>query len=158
MAAGEDAAELILTNLRALERLGPTCGDHFIWASWVRHTSAPAGPGEGLAAVEEALRFVAETGELWYEPELHRLRGELALAAGGARDKARTAFEAALKVAGERGALAFALRAAIRLARLDAEAGERQRAHALLTQVYNRLTEGFATPDLIEAKKLLAAL
>ena len=61
-------------------------------------------------------------------------------------------------MAGERGALSFALRAAIRLARLNAETGERQRAHALLTPIYNRLTEGFATPDLIEAKALLAAL
>jgi predicted ATPase len=108
--------------------------------------------------VEEALRFVAETGERWYEPELHRLRGELTLAASGARDEARRAFEAALTIAGERGARSLELRAAIRLARLDAEVGERRRARALLTPVYNQFTEGFATPDLIEAKELLDAL
>ena len=108
--------------------------------------------------MEEAQRFVAESGERWYEPELHRLRGELTLAAGGARDEARLAFEAARAIAGERGARSLELRAAIRLARLDAEAGERQRARALLAPVYGRFTEGFETPDLIEAKELLDAL
>jgi hypothetical protein len=107
--------------------------------------------------VEEALRFVAEKGERWYEPELHRLRGELVLAASGVCDEARLAFEAARAIAGERGTQSLELRAAIRLARLDAEAGERLRAHALLAPVYDRF-KGFGTPDLVEAKELLDAL
>jgi hypothetical protein len=45
--------------------------------------------------VAEAQRFTAEKGERWYEPELHQPRGELTLAAGGTREEARLAFEAA---------------------------------------------------------------
>jgi hypothetical protein len=58
----------------------------------------------------------------------------------------------------ERGARSFELRAAIRLARLDREAGERQRARDLLAPIYGWFTEGFDTPNLIEAKALLDEL
>jgi predicted ATPase len=108
--------------------------------------------------LEEAQRFVAEKGERWYEPELLRLQGQLTLAAGGARDDAWLAFEASRAVAGARGARSLELRAAIRLARLDAEAGERQRARALLGPIYGWFTEGFETADLIEARTLLDEL
>ena len=158
VAAGEDAAELILANILALERLGAVARRSFYSGPAGRGAPSCRWPREGLEVVAEAERFVAESGERWYEPELHRLRGELALAAGGAREEARLAFEAALTTAGERGARSLELRAAIRLARLDGEVGERQRARTLLTPVYDRLTEGFATPDLIEAKELLAGL
>ena len=94
----------------------------------------------------------------WYQPGLHRLWGELTLAAGRARDEARPAFEAARTTARERGARSFKLRAAIRLARLDGEAGERQRARDLLAPVYGWFSEGFDTPNLIEAKALLDEL
>jgi tetratricopeptide (TPR) repeat protein len=158
VAAGEDAAELILANILALERLGAVARRSFYLGLLAEAHLRAGRPREGLEAVAEAERFVAESGERWYEPELHRLRGELALAGGGAREEARLAFEAALTTAGERGARSLELRAAIRLARLDGEVGERQRARTLLTPVYDRLTEGFATPDLIEAKELLAEL
>lgn len=39
----------------------------------------------GLAAVREALTHVEQTGERWWEAELHRLRGELMLAQFGVR-------------------------------------------------------------------------
>lgn len=44
------------------------------------------------------------------------------------------------------------------LARLRAEAGERAEAHDLLAPVHGWFTEGFDTPDLIEAKALLEQL
>jgi predicted ATPase len=157
-ANGEDAAEVILANVRALEGLGASVRRSLHLGLLAEAHLRAGRPGEGLAAVEEALRFVAEKGERWYEPELHRLRGELVLAAGGAYDEARLAFAAARAIAGERGTHSLELRAAIRLARLDAETGERLRAHALLAPVYDRFTEGFGTPDLVEAKELLDAL
>jgi predicted ATPase len=97
-------------------------------------------------------------GERWYEPELHRLRGELTLAAGGTREEARLAFEAALTTAGQRGARSLELRAAVRLARLDAEDGERHQANDLLAPVYGWFTEGFETKDLKDARALLDEL
>ena len=43
------------------------------------------------------------------------------------------------------------------LALLMTEAGEKRQAAELLAPVYGRFTEGFSTPDLIEAKALLDA-
>jgi class 3 adenylate cyclase len=155
---GGTAADMILSGVRTLETLG-VCVRRSFYLGLLAEAHLRAGrPREGLAAVEAALRFVAETGERWYQPELHRLWGELALAAGRARDEARPAFEAARTAARERGARSFELRAAIRLARLDGEAGERQRARDLLAPVYGWFTEGFETPNLIEAKALLDEL
>ena len=50
------------------------------------------------------------------------------------------------------------LRAAISLARLWGEEGRRAEARDLLAPVYRWFTEGFGTPDLKEAKALLAEL
>ena len=159
VADGEDAAELILSNIRALEGLGAVARRSFYLGLLAEAHLRAGRPREGLAAVAEAQRFIAEKGERWYEPELHRLRGELTLAAGGARrEAARRAFEAAISSAGECGARSLGLRAAVRLARLDAEAGERRRARDLLASVYAGFSEGFDAPDLIQAKEVLDAL
>jgi predicted ATPase len=50
------------------------------------------------------------------------------------------------------------LRAAMSLARLRRDQGRGAEAHDLLASVYAWFTEGFATPDLQEAKALLNEL
>jgi predicted ATPase len=67
-------------------------------------------------------------------------------------------YERALDLSREQHAKTFELRAAMSLARLWAERGERQRAHDLLATIYGWFTEGFGTRDLIEAKALLDVL
>ena len=52
----------------------------------------------------------------------------------------------------------FRASTAASLARLWAEQGERRKAFDLLFPVYDWFTEGFDTPDLIEAKNLLEGL
>ena len=76
------------------------------------------------------------------QAELLRLQGELTLASGGAQEEARLAFEEALTIAGECGARSLALRAAVRLAHLDAELGER-RAQDPLASIYGRFSGDF---------------
>ena len=112
---------------------------------------------EGLAAIEEALAFVEETGERFWKAEIHRLKGELLLLAGeGARVEA--CFQTALDVARRQGALSLELRAATSLARLWKDTGRGQEARRLLADVYARFSEGFDTADLREAKSLLDSL
>ena len=113
---------------------------------------------QALAHLDRALRQVEDTGERWYEAELHRLRGELALRSGGDASAAEAAFHAALGLARRQVAKTWELRAAASLARLWAERGDRRKAHDLLAPVHAWFTEGFDTPDLIEAKALLDAL
>ena len=154
----EAGVPMIEAGLRELDALGSYIRRSFQLGLLAEAQLRAGRPRDGLATVAKALRFVAGKGERWYEPELHRLRGELTLAAGGTRHAARQAFEAAQLTAGERGALSLELRAATRLARLDAEAGERERARTILAPVYGRFAEGFETPDLTQAKALLDAL
>jgi predicted ATPase len=60
-----------------------------------------------------------------------------------------------LEIARSQAALAWELRAATDLARLWGHANRRDEARQLLSGVYGRFTEGFDTPDLIEARRLL---
>jgi predicted ATPase len=64
-------------------------------------------------------------------------------------------FRKALSIAAEQGAKFWELRAAVNLARLRREQGRHDEARDLLAPVYGWFTEGFATPDLKDAKALL---
>ena len=109
------------------------------------------------AALAEAQAVAERTGERWYEAELHRLAGVLALQ-GGAVQAAQDSFQRALAIAGRQQARSLELRAAISLARLWAGQGARQRAYHLLMPVYEGFTEGFDTADLATARALLNEL
>ena len=111
---------------------------------------------EGLATLDEASAFVEATGERWWEAEICRLRGELLRARTSAQTKkAEACFEQALAIAGAQKAKSLELRAAMSQARLLRDSGERAAARDLLALVHGWFTEGFDTPDLIDAKALL---
>jgi predicted ATPase len=117
--------------------------------------ASAARAAEGLRLVEDALSRAERTGERWCEAELLRLRGELLLLRGGRnRAVAEAAMRRARAVARRQGARLWELRAAVSLARLG-PAGART--HRILAPVYDGFTEGFDTPDLIEARELLEA-
>jgi hypothetical protein len=115
----------------------------------------------GLAAIEPLLGPDVPCGQS-YQPEFHRLQGELLLERDGltAVDKAQACFEQAMQIGLEQGALAWELRAAMSLVRLRQRQGEAYaaglaEARSCLRDVYNRYTEGFAFPDLQEAAALI---
>ncbi|MBI3390069.1 MAG: hypothetical protein HY027_20245, partial [Deltaproteobacteria bacterium] len=112
---------------------------------------------DGLATIEEALTAVPE--ERMFIPELLRLRGELRAAAAGA-DVAtvEASFTEAITLAREIGTKLVELRATTSLARFLARHGRTDEARALLAPLYATFTEGFDTPDLQDAKALLAEL
>jgi class 3 adenylate cyclase/predicted ATPase len=106
-----------------------------------------------------ALSGALEGAERWWEPEIHRLRGEVHLAGvSTAKQEAERCFQQALRVARAQQARSLELRAATSLARLWVEQGGRQRARDLLAPVYGWFTEGFDTADLKDAKALLDQL
>jgi predicted ATPase len=114
---------------------------------------------EGLRVVAEALDHVAQTGIVYYEPELHRLEGELRLCQDPAdAQEAEACFQRAVEIARTQGAKSWELRAATSLARLWRKQGKRAEARDLLAPVYNWFTEGFDTPVLQETKALLEEL
>jgi predicted ATPase len=97
--------------------------------------------------------------ERWFEAEVHRIAGEIALLSPKRNTaKAQEHFERALAVARKQQAKSWELRAAMNMARLWRSQGKRDEARDLLAPVYGWFTEGFDTLDLKEAKALLDEL
>jgi predicted ATPase/DNA-binding winged helix-turn-helix (wHTH) protein len=115
---------------------------------------------QGLATVDETLSHCRARGEGWYIPELLRIRGELLLlqAAERSSNEAADCFRDALKTAGEQGMLFWELRAALSLARLLVGQDRRDEARGVLQPVHDRVTEGFDTPGIRAARRLLESL
>ena len=111
----------------------------------------------GLGLLEEAKVFIETTGERLFEAEVYRLRGELLLRMQKPGD-AEIMLGLALTVARTQHARMWELRAATNLAQLWSEGGRRAEARDLLAPLYGWFTEGFDTPELNEAKVLLAEL
>ncbi len=121
---------------------------------------------EGLGVLSDALALMAsKTGDLFYEAELYRLKGELMLQQAGVQEiasavenEAERCFLRAIDIARHQQAKSLELRAVRNLARLLARQGRGDIAHAMLAEIYNWFTEGFNTADLKDAKELLDEL
>lgn len=115
---------------------------------------------------EEALELLAEieidtakAGDSYFAAELHRLQGVCLQEASALNAKqAEFCFQQALHISRKQGAKSLELRAATSMARLWQRQGRGTEARPLLADVYASFSEGFATPDLQEARQLLAEL
>jgi DNA-binding SARP family transcriptional activator len=125
---------------------------------FLAEAQAKAGhPEEGLTTLAEALAFVEDTDERHWEAELYRVRGELLLAQGDDAG-AEASFHKAIEVARHQQAKSWELRATVSLCRLWQRQGRREEARERLAKIYGWFTEGFDTPDLMEARALLREL
>ena len=107
----------------------------------------------------EATTSMETTKEKWFEAEVNRIAGEIALKSPQPdAAKAEGHFERALTIARQQQAKSWELRAAMSMARLKRDQGKRDQARELLAPVYGWFTEGFDTLDLKEAKALLDEL
>jgi len=115
--------------------------------------------GDGLSALTEALATADEYEIRHYEPEMHRLKGELLLRQDDSKlMEAQSCFERAIEIARKQSAKSLELRATMSLARLLAKQGRRDEARAMLAEIYGWFTEGFDTADLRDARTLLDEL
>lgn len=115
-------------------------------------------PSQGLPLLDQLFNHIAVTGMLSSKAELHRLKGELLRVQGTDAQEAEAQFLQALAIARQQEAKALELRAAMSLARLWQRQGKGREAHAMVAAIYGWFTEGFATPDLQDARALLAEL
>ena len=111
--------------------------------------------GDAFETIGQALRVNPE--EIYYRPEIFRLRGELRLKLGPT-ELAEADFREAIALAQKMGAKAWELRTTMSLARLLASERRRDEAHTMLAESYGWFTEGFDTADLKDAKALLDEL
>jgi adenylate cyclase len=112
---------------------------------------------DARATLDEAFKFVEEVDERYWESELFRLKGEL-LSKDGDFPGAEACLKKAIDIAQKQKAKSLELRAAMSLSRLWGEQGKKYQARKILTEIYEWFTEGFDTPDLLEAKALLDEL
>src|SRR5262249_40992023 len=73
----------------------------------------------------EAVKAAETTGERWFEAEIHRMAGEIALSGEQDAAKAQAHFGRALSIARSQQAKSWELRAAMSLARLWRDRGKR---------------------------------
>lgn len=105
------------------------------------------------------------TGERWWEAELHRLKGELLLRQARGQisrsplhREAETCYHRALAIARRQQAKSLVLRAAVSLCGLWQQRGKMEEARQLLAPIYGWFTEGVDTADVEEAAALLQQL
>jgi predicted ATPase/class 3 adenylate cyclase len=111
---------------------------------------------EGLGFIDEAIEIARQGSGLTLLSEFQVLKGNLLLVlAEASGDGAESWFLRAFEGARELDARMPQLRAAIGLCRAQLERGEAEQALELLSATYATFTEGYRTPDLIDAAKLL---
>jgi tetratricopeptide (TPR) repeat protein len=113
---------------------------------------------QAAAAIQHAIELMERYDERYMEAEIYRRRGCIALHGHDDMAHAEEDFAQAIAVARRQKALSLELRATMSLARLWHRQGRGNEAHARLADVYGRFTEGFDTPDLEDARALLASL
>jgi TOMM system kinase/cyclase fusion protein len=113
---------------------------------------------DAVKSLDEGLAVAEKSDERFYEAELQRLKGELLLAESANSAAAEDCFRQAIETARRQQSKAWELRATMSLARLWQQQGRRDEACAALWAIYGTYTEGFSTPDLMDAKKLLECL
>ena len=154
-----DAVQMITAGITAFRSTGSTLGVPR-QLSYLARAYAELGQfDDAWRCIGEAMTAVETTKERWWEAEIHRIAGEIALKSPAPdAAKAEAYFERALAVARAQQAKSWELRAAMSMARLKRDQGKRDAARDLLAPVYGWFTEGFDTLDLKEAKTLLDEL
>jgi class 3 adenylate cyclase/predicted ATPase len=109
-------------------------------------------------ALDRASEVLDQTGERWWESEIHRLRGDLLAAQNGDAAEAERHFEKAVEIAHSNDARSLELRAATSLAKQWRQRRKPREARDLLAARYGGFTEGFETADLKTASALIEDL
>jgi predicted ATPase len=118
-------------------------------------------PKEGLLLLNEAIAvaFPTSSSSQNLTAEFLILKGDLLLALSSDNSgKAESLYQAAVNNAQEMHTPMLELQAAMRLSRLWQNQGKKEEARVLLSSAYSKMTEGFSTADMKEAKALLATL
>jgi predicted ATPase len=153
----EEGMAQIRAGMAALNSIGVRCNLTGALRALADAQIRAGRPEEARATLADVLALVAETDERIWEAELHRLQGELLLTQGDEAG-AEASLQRAIQVARRQQARSWELRATMSLGRLWRDQGKTGEARQRLAEIYGWFTEGFDTPDLVEARTLLAEL
>ncbi len=155
----DDRIDAFRSALAELRRMGMRAALGLYHALFAECLEKQGNADEALMAIEAAVGHFERTGDALWEPEVHRLIGDLLLRRNpSAADRAEVSYRRAIERARSQEAKSWELRAATSLARLWHDQGKPTEARALLAPVYGWFTEGLDTADLNDAKALLDEL
>jgi class 3 adenylate cyclase/predicted ATPase len=155
-----DAVQMMVTSgIAAFRSTGSTLLTPWSLSNLSRAYAEIGKFNDAQRCISEAMTAMQTSKETWFEPEVHRTAGEIALMSPQHDTaKAQEHYDRALNVARQQQAKSWELRAAMSLARLWRDQDKKVEARELLAPVYGWFTEGFDTRDLKEAKALLEEL
>jgi len=112
-------------------------------------------PERALEVIASTLATIERSDERWLEPEIHRLRGEVFRLRNDAAEAERS-IATAIAIARTQGSRSLELRATISLHAL-ASGAKKKRVRADIAGLLSVITEGQDTPDLADARAVLAS-
>ena len=151
--ARTDSSETALQMIEGVEH-SAVCKPYYLTNAadvCLRHSRA----SQAREYIEIGLEGIADSQELWWEPELYRMRGIISKAQNDSASNIGQDFSRALSIATERDAHALALRAATSYAELKADNGEITKAVDLLEPHFQKVAQGGNCADLDHAQRLL---
>jgi class 3 adenylate cyclase/predicted ATPase len=154
-----EGLELLNSGIAAFRSTSATYSTP-LYLSYLSRAFAELGQlDEAWRCIDDAMEAVKRTKETWWEAEIYRIAGEIALMLPDRElRKPELYFDRALRLAREQKAKSWELRTAMSLARLWRDQGKPHQAHGVLATVYCWFTEGFSTLDLKQARQLLDEL
>ncbi len=155
----DDRIEAFRSALAELRRMGSRLGLGLWQALFAECLEKQGNTDEALTALEAAVVHFERTGDALWEPEVHRLIGDLLLRRNpSAPDRAEVSYRRAIERARSQEAKSWELRAATSLARLVARSRQARRGARAAGADLRLVHRGLRHADLKEAKALLDEL
>jgi class 3 adenylate cyclase/predicted ATPase len=131
-----------------------------LFGTLLAEMEAQAGQTEAaLATLDAQLAAAGQSGQRWFEAEMHRVRGDLLLKCHPPdAAAAEVAFMRAIEIARSQQTRTFELCAALSLAKLYQATSRGEAARELLAPAVVGFSEGPELPEVAEANRLLASL
>jgi class 3 adenylate cyclase/predicted ATPase len=156
--AGENIVAMRKARI-ALSKSGGTTGNSIILSSLAQSLLRAGDLAAAEAAIGDGLRYVEQSGERYWLADLHRLSGQAALRQPTPDvARAESCFNRAIEVARSQHARLLELRAAIDLGRLWRDRRTDREIRALVEPALGQIEGGATSPDVRNARALLAEL
>jgi class 3 adenylate cyclase/predicted ATPase len=152
-----EGISLLRSGSNAYRALGAEARTSYHIALLARGLEVAGQIHDALTYLEAALELAERIEERWFAAELYRHKGQL-LQRQGCPDAAEALYRRALTIAEEQKAKLWELRAALSLGRLCCDQGRYVEARDYVEPICAWFSEGFETPDLKNAKALLAKM
>jgi non-specific serine/threonine protein kinase len=155
----ETGAGLLRSGLDEMQKAAYLLFDPFFRVELAAALGAIGRLDDGISEIDEALRHAVETDYRWFVPEILRVKGRLLALRGPDRTTSiENLLRQAMTQARAQKAAYWELSAATSLAELLRSQRRDAEAHAVLSPVYDRFTEGFSASRVQQAKALLDRL